>query len=148
MTIEQNIERIAIALEKLAGIGLDAVPEAPTPAPSKKRAAKPEAPKTEDMIPGVEDVKPEDPIASENEIKTGADLRNLAQKFIQAAEMSDPGGKNSSVNKLVTFIQSVAKIFNAKEPKLIKIPDEKVQEAADMISKWCDKNGIKLPIEV
>jgi hypothetical protein len=45
---------------------------------------------------------------------------------------------------LVTFIQSVAKIFNAAEPKLIKIPDAKVPEAASMIANWCANNGIKV----
>jgi hypothetical protein len=144
MSIEQGLERIADALERLlvaAGTGAcqtTAAPQGINAAPKKTRNKKTEAVAV-DEIPGVEAVAPEVMDAS---IKTGAELRTLAQGYIQAAEASDPGGTKGSVSKLVTFIQSVAKIFNPNEPKLIKIPDAKVAEAASMIKNWCDRNGL------
>lgn len=132
MSIEKNIERIADALEGLLALArggeapqLGAQKPGPATAPAK------------DAIPGLEE---EAPAAAEGGVKTGQELRDLAQKYIQVA-----GDKTGA---LVTFIQSVAKIFNAKEPKLIKIPDAKVAEAAKMIEEWCTKKSITLPIEV
>ena len=148
MSIENILERIAVALEKLAGSDqFGALPPPVVEAPKKTRAKKAEPTPTDDTIPGMDDVTtttaPDVLVAEDPAIKTGAELRNLAQSLIQAAEQSDPGGKSGAVNKLVTFIQSVAKIFHPAEPKLIKIPDAKVAEAAAMITNWCEKNGIR-----
>jgi hypothetical protein len=159
MSIEQDINRIAAALEQLAGIrmasavGTEKAPEAKkvrrvkeTGMPAQQAAEVVPVPAV-DTIPGMDDapaaVVVTEVLAPESTVRTGAELRNLAQQFIAAADKSDPGGKNSTVNKLVTFIQSVAKIFNAAEPKLIKIPEAKVPEAAAMIADWCGKNGIR-----
>lgn len=139
MSIEKNIERIADALE-----GLLAVAQGSSAPAQNKRAEKPASvtapvstPPPEDRIPGVDDAPV---VEATGEITTGAELRDLAQKYIQAA------GEQTGV--LVAFIQSVAKIYNPKEPKLIKIPVTKVGEAAAMIKNWCDKKHITLPIEV
>lgn len=145
--IEQTLERIACALEKLAGSTEITPPVEPVATVTRKpRAKKMESPApVEDAVPGeVEAPTAPDVMADETAVKTGTDLRNYAQKLIQAADQSDAGGKNGTTNKLVTFIQSVAKIFNPAEPKLIKIPEAKVQEAADMITNWCNKNGIQV----
>lgn len=178
MSIENTLERIATALEAIAGrdqfgqipggaeVGsalqktIDiTVQQAVIPTvietPKKSKAKKVEAPVPQviDEVPGIPTEAPSAaPLQMVNapsgpnewvdRVSNGAELRALAQGFIQAAEASDPGGKTGAVNKLVTFIQSVAKIFNPKEPKLIKIPDDKCAEAASMIKNWCDRNGI------
>jgi hypothetical protein len=153
MSIENLIERIAVALETIAGRDQFGPTISNTAVETPKRTRVPKVTKVEDAVPGVEDngPLPGNPIVEAqagNAIATGSELRALAQQYIAAAEASDPGGKNGAVNKLVTFIQGVAKIFNPKEPKLIKIPDEKVAEASQMIADWASKNHIKLPVEV
>jgi len=150
MSIEQTLERIAVALEKLAGnaptLGLAPVVEQPRKPRRMKEAAMPAQQAAEvetDAVPGAEvpsaPVVP-DPMADTPAIKTGAELRAVAQGYIAAADKVGP----DMVSKLVTFIQSVAKMFNPTEPKLVKIPDAKVPEAAAMISSWCAKEGIKV----
>jgi hypothetical protein len=144
MSIEQTLERIAVALEKMA----DSIPSNPT-APSLAEAPKRTTRRMKevaipvqqaaDTVPGLEEPAVADPMADEpTGPKTGAELRTAAQGYITAAD------KVGLTEKLVTFIQSVAKIFAPTEPKLIKIPDAKVPEAAKMIADWCGKNGIKV----
>ena len=159
MSIEQTLERIAQALEKLAGINRVEIRETIT-APVVERPRKPRRMKdaaipaqqatAEDTIPGADSIAAEiagttdkvcvDAMAPESAIKTGAELRAAAQQYIASADKVGP----DMVGKLVTFIQSVAKIYNPAEPKLIKIPDAKVPEAAAMIASWCAKEGIKV----
>lgn len=154
MSIEQTLERIAEALEKLAGINRVEIRETIT-APVVEQPRKPRRMKDAaipvqqaaavetDAVPGAEaptgPVVP-DVMASESAIKTGAELRAAAQQYIASADKVGP----DMVGKLVAFIQSVAKTFNPTEPKLIKIPDAKVPEAAAMIASWCAKEGIKV----
>jgi len=154
MSIEQSLERIAAALEKIAHplmtvapltTGTDApVAETPKKPRRMKDAAIPaqQAAEPVDAIPGMTEETPaaNAVLVDEPTIRTGAELRAAAQGYIAAADKVGP----DMVGKLVTFIQSVAKIFNAAEPKLIKIPDAKVPEAAAMIANWCAANGIKV----
>lgn len=155
MSIESLLERIAVALEKLAGsdqfgplpgAGSPVVVEKILEQPKKPRRVKETAMPAQqaaeaDAVPGAEaPTAPAAPEVVESAIKTGAELRAAAQGYIAAADKVGP----DMVGKLVTFIQSVAKIFNPNEPKLIKIPDAKVPEAAAMIASWCAKEGIKV----
>ena len=151
MSIEQSLERIAVALEKIAGVNrveireTISVPvvEQPKKPRRMKDAAIPaqQAAAETDVVPGLEDnggqlCAAPDVLRDDPGPKTGAELRAQAQKYIVAAD------KLGLTEKLVTFIQSVAKIFSPTEPKLIKIPEAKVPEAAKMIADWCLKNGI------
>jgi len=141
MSLESEVKRIADAVEALLAVALKGEGTESVEKTKKKPAVSAAA--SGDLIPGEEGTVGQDGPgvgAEEGGIKTGAELRDLAQKYIQAA-----GDKTGT---LVTFIQSIAKIFNPKEPKLIKIPVEKVAEAAKMIEDWCKKNKILLPIEV
>jgi len=138
--IEQILERIAVALETLVTIAQNG--EA-APAKKKAPATAKAAPGNlqSDLIPGQEEAEsPDNTGVEEGGIKTAAELKNLAQRYIQAA--------GDTTGPLVTFLQSVAKIFAPKEQKLIKIPNEKAAEAAKMIEDWCKKKGLTLPIEV
>jgi hypothetical protein len=139
MSLESEVKRIADTLDELLAIA-----KKENVISTEKPKKKPAVAATEDIMPGAEDAAPGADNAGapgkEEKIKTAADLRELAQKYIQAA------GDNTGT--LVKFIQSVAKIFNPAEPKLIKIPVEKVAEAAKMIEDWCKKQKITLPIEV
>jgi hypothetical protein len=149
MSIEQSLERIAVALEaQLSYLRGEGAPKQVTETPKKTKRVKETgmpaqqaAAVVEDAIPGMEvvDAGPVAAVAVPG-ISTGAELRAAAQGYIAAADKVGP----DMVGKLVTFIQSVAKIFNAAEPKLIKIPDAKVPEAAAMIANWCANNGIKV----
>ena len=125
MSIEKNIERIADALEKLALGALNPLRTVEaTPAPKAPVA---------DAMPGEE--------TTTGVVMTGAELRELAQKYLQAS--------GDKANSLVAFIKdSICKKFSPKEPKLIKIPEDKTAEAAAMIVAWSKKNGVSLPIEV
>jgi glyoxylase-like metal-dependent hydrolase (beta-lactamase superfamily II) len=131
MRIEQTLDRIANALEKLAGINRveirDTITVPVTETPKKPRRMKDAAIPAQqaaevDAVPGancpahlagveplplvhIADI-PEAPA-----IKTGAELRAAAQQYIAAADKVGP----DMVGKLVTFIQSVAKIFNAAD---------------------------------
>lgn len=128
MSIEKNIERIADALEQIA------VRLQPVAAEAVKRpAAIAETPG--ELIPG-EEIE-----TTTSVVMTGAELRELAQKYLQAS--------GDKANSLVAFIKdSICKKFSPKEPKLIKIPEDKTNEAAAMIVAWSKKNGVSLPIEV
>lgn len=142
MSIEQDINRIAIALETIAaklegGVATTPAVEQPKKPRRMKDVAIP-AQQAADVIPGLDEPVAPDVLADEPGPKTGAELRAAAQGYIVAAD------KVGLTEKLVTFIQSVAKIYNPTEPKLIKIPDAKVPEAAAMIADWCGKNGIKV----
>ena len=147
MSIEKNIERIADALEKIASIyagpalkiGDMAVVTTDVKPVAKLKAPTPKVAPVVDVIPGIEEEVALEPVV-EGGIKTGAELRELAQRYIQVA------GDNTG--ELVKFIQSIARIFSPKEPKIIKIPNEKVAEAAKMMTDWCSKKGLTLPIEV
>jgi len=143
MSIEQTLERIAVALEKIAGINRVEVVETVSVPATETVQRKPRAKKVVeapvDMVPGLRLEEPTtDPLAADEPTgpRTGAELRTVAQSYIVAAD------RIGMTEKLVTFIQSVAKIFVPAEPKLIKIPDAKVPEAAKMIADWCAKNGI------
>lgn len=128
MSIEKDLGRIADALEKIVELSAH---------PLKEVVAKP-APVV-DAAPGpLEDDSPRLP----PDATTGAELRTLAQAYIQAA--------GDKTNLLVTFIKDKVckKLAPANEPKLVKIPDDKVPEAAKMIREWATKNGVQLPIEV
>jgi len=144
MSIEQDINRIAIALETIAaklegGVATTPAVEQPKKPRRVKDAGLPAQQAAVDTVPGLEEPVAVDALADEpSGPKTGAELRAAAQGYITAAD------KVGLTEKLVTFIQSVAKIFNPAEPKLIKIPDAKVPEAAKMIADWCSKNGIKV----
>ena len=142
MSIEATLERIADALDILAGKKLPGGEAVDGPVPAPKKITRAKAAKAEpavDTVPGLEEPVAVDALADEpSGPKTGAELRAAAQGYITAAD------KVGLTGKLVTFIQSVAKIFNPAEPKLIKIPDAKVPEAAKMIADWCGKNGIKV----
>ena len=122
MSIEKNIERIAEALEKM--LEMKGVV-----APAQQKVVAP----VSDAMPGEE--------TTAVAIMTGAELRELAQKYLQAS--------GDKANSLVAFIKdSICKKFSPKEPKLIKIPEDKTAEAAAMIVAWSKKNGVSLPIEV
>jgi len=153
VSIEQTLERIAVALERIAGSAHSA-PAAPAEAPvveePKKPRAKKETPAPEpvDEVPGIAaDDTPAGPPMDDNDgagetpgVRTGAELRALAQKYIDVA--------GPQTNALVTFCRSVAAIFNPQEPKLIKVPDAKAAEAAAMLDNWCKKNKIRAKVEV
>jgi len=144
MSIEESLARIAIALEGMLAYARGE--GAPVQAPAVEQPKKPRrmkdvaipAQQAADVIPGLDEPVAPDVLADEPGPKTGAELRALAQGYIVAAD------KIGATEKLVTFIQSVAKIYAPSEPKLIKIPDAKVPEAAKMIADWCGKNGIKV----
>jgi hypothetical protein len=145
MSIEQSLERIAGALEGMLayargeGAPLTTGTDAPTAKkPRRMKDVAIPAQQAADVIPGLDEPVAPDVLADEPGPKTGAELRALAQGYIVAAD------KIGATEKLVTFIQSVAKIYNPTEPKLIKIADAKVPEAARMIADWCGKNGIKV----
>ena len=129
MSIEKNIERIAEALEKMVGIA-EGVQQG-----QKKETYKEAKTASPDVLPGMEEE------TTTSAIMTGAELRELAQKYLQAS--------GDKANSLVAFIKdSICKKFSPKEPKLIKIPEDKTAEAAAMIVAWSKKNGVSLPIEV
>lgn len=135
MSIEKDLGRIADALEVLV-CSLTQKPGSPV---AKPVAAAP----VTDAIPGVDEEIPGNavPVEVEGTVKNGNDLRDLAQKYIQAA--------GDKANMLVAYIKdSICKKMNPAEPKLVRIPDAKCAEAADMIVKWAKKNKIELPIEV
>ena len=143
MSIEQDINRIAIALETIAaklegGVATTPAVEQPKKPRRVKDAGLPAQQAAVDTVPGLDEPVAPDVLADEPGPKTGAELRAAAQGYIVAAD------KVGLTEKLVTFIQSVAKIYAPTEPKLIKIPDAKVPEAAKMIADWCSKNGIKV----
>jgi len=129
MSIEKSLERIADALEVITSkMGVP-----PAPAAVQKHVAPKLIP--DDAIPGVGDEAPAD-AGMDN-----AALRDLAQKYIQVA-----GEKTGA---LVSFIKDeVCKKLNPKEPKLLKIPADKIEQAAKAIETFAKKNGITLPIEV
>jgi len=140
MSIEQDINRIATALEGMLAYARGE--GAPVQAPAVEQPKKPRRVKDAglpaqqaavDTVPGLEEVVSQGVV-----MRTGAELRAAAQGYITAAD------KVGLTEKLVTFIQSVAKIYAPSEPKLIKIPDAKVPEAAAMIASWCAKEGIKV----
>lgn len=155
MSIEQDINRIATALEGMLAYarGEGAPVQAPAVEQPKKTTRRmkdvaiPAQQAAADTVPGLEEVVSEamdnvvlNAMADDQGVvmRTGAELRAAAQGYITAAD------KVGLTEKLVTFIQSVAKIYAPTEPKLIKIPDAKVPEAAVMIADWCRKNGIKV----
>ena len=144
MNIESSLERIADALDCLATefCGKKALGAAQNAKPEAPKAVK--APVVEEQIPGMGfQVGPSIPLIHISQVAdamTSKDLRDMAQKYIQAAgEKTQP---------IIKFIQGVAKKFNPAEPKLIKIPDAKAAEAAKMIENECARQGITIPVEV
>ena len=137
MSIEKNIERIADALEKMGDLLVDIIPiglQKTEPKASKPPKQKP----LEDIMPGEGEEAGTLVLASS---MTSAELRELAQKYIQAA--------GDKTGPLVTFIRDqVCRKFSPADPKLVKIPDARIGDAAAMIEDWCKKNKITLPVEV
>ena len=117
--IEQTLERIAVALEKIANTKPEAKTETPMVAASAAPVAAPVEP-TVLVCAG---------------IKTTEELRAFVQKYLDKA-----GAKTSD---LIAFIkEQVSKKFAPNDPKLVNIPLANVAEAAQMIYDWCGKNGI------
>lgn len=147
MSIEKDIERIAVALENIAN-GVERPSHflqsgaVKTTKPEKDALVKSvkEAPAV-DQIPGIDDVEdkggPQPTVMAVVGIKTLEDLRTFVQKYLTAAE---PLGKTEAV---VTFVKdTLCPKFSPKEPKLMKIPVGKVAEAAQMMYDWGLKNGL------
>jgi len=126
MSIEQELARIADALEKIAGTSTPTV-EVPAE-PVKEKKAK----KVADAVPGPMGLNIE-----VSGIKNSSELRDYAQRVAAAAE------KAGKTQEFVTYVKNeVCPKFNPKEPKLISIPVENVQEAAQMICDYADAKGI------
>lgn len=152
MSIEQSLERIAIALETLVGKQAGEAPVAPVApvaaAPKKQKAEKPAATVETapvDIIPGQEDESgvpesmPEAPegatVLAVTGIKDTTQLRDFVQKCLEKA--------GAKANDLVTFIKGgVCAKFTPTEPKLVKIPAANIPTAAQMVYDWCIKNHI------
>jgi len=134
MSIEKDIERIAVALEKQVEISSALL------AQRQIGAASSAAPVVEDQIPGLEDEKPQAPtVMAAVGIKTLEDLRTFVQKYLTAAEKAVP----SKTEAVVTFVKNeLCPKFAPKEPKLMKIPVGKVSEAAQMMYNWGLKNDL------
>lgn len=135
MSIEQSLERIAVALEELvlnereAGVAdmrnskplpLGPGSELPSPAPA---------------------MPPVEPSMGVNldaaAVKDAKGLREFAQKYVEKA-----GEKTQA---FVTFIKNDLCVkFAPHDPKLINIPADKVSAAAQAIYAWAFKNKIIL----
>lgn len=128
MSIEQSLERIATALEKIAGKVIDEVDKSnDEKADIKSRSA------NEDAIPGAEDVTVN--TLGPSLVKTPAELREFAQKYLEKA-----GDKATDFVKYIR--ESICAKFSPKEPKLIKIPEKNIPQAAQMIYDYAFKNSI------
>lgn len=134
MSIEKDIERIAVALEKQVEISSALL------AQRQIGAASSAAPVVEDQIPGLEDEKPQAPsVIAAIGVKTLEDLRTFVQKYLTVAEKAVP----PKTEAVVTFVKNeLCPKFAPKEPKLMKIPVGKVSEAAQMMYDWGLKNDL------
>lgn len=167
MSIENSLERIAVALETMLAAGVEAKPTTVV-APKKQKAEKsapvvaPAAPATpaapvvvsDDIIPGQEEETLAAPVVTPVvEVNTTAclgindstQLRAFTQRALDAAEKESKIAplRPQLVNELVTFIKGeVCAKYSPTEPKLIKIPAEHAGKAAQMIFDWCLRNKI------
>ena len=139
--IEQLLERIAVALEKIAA----AVNQAPPVVEPKKTKKAPEAAVPVQAAPVAETFPGDEPAAPApsgkvlicEAIKTPEQLRDFVQKALEKA--------GTHTNSLVTFIKGeVCKKYTPTEPKLIKIPVANVADASQMVYDWCLNHGIIL----
>jgi hypothetical protein len=124
--------RIADALEKIIDVMAYPTVSAPTLAGGIKMPF-------EDNVPGINEPPMQEAAVVEDDgaIKTPAELRELAQKYIQKAGEKTGG--------FVAFIrEQVCMKFNPAEPKLIKIDPKNVAEAAKMITEWAKKHKIEV----
>jgi len=134
MSIEKDIERIAVALETIAA-GFQ-IPEPKKDAQGKKIEA---SLIPEDQIPGICEEPAVPPVMAAVGIKTLEELRTFVQKYLTAAEKAVP----PKTEAVVTFVKDVlCPKFAPKEPKLMKIPVNKVAEAAQMMYDWGLKNDL------
>lgn len=123
MSIEQDITRIADALEALVAISQGG---------DSKKPATVDAPPGPDHIPGEDAV-----VIAATSIKTSTDLRDFAQRYLQAA-----GEKSTD---FVAYIKAeICTKFSPSDPKLIKIPEKNIPKAAQMIYDWALKHDIIL----
>ena len=149
MSIEKDIERIAVALENIAN-GVERPSHflqsgaVKTTKPEKDALVKSvkEAPAV-DQIPGIDDAEdkggPQPTVMAVVGIKTLEDLRTFVQKYLTVAEKALP----PKTEAVVTFVKdTLCPKFAPKEPKLMKIPVGKVTEAATMMYDWGLKNGL------
>lgn len=149
MSIEKDIERIAVALENIAN-GVERPSHflqsgaVKTTKPEKDALVKSvkEAPAV-DQIPGIDDAEdkggPQPTVMAVVGIKTLEDLRTFVQKYLTVAEKALP----PKTEAVVTFVKdTLCPKFSPKEPKLMKIPVGKVAEAAQMMYDWGLKNGL------
>jgi hypothetical protein len=129
--IEQVLERIAVALEKIAARD--------TGVPTPTSIAKKSTPVATDAVPGVEDTAPVEgaTVMMCRGVTDSKGLQDFTQKALQTA--------GAQANELVTYIRgSVCAKFSPNEPKLVKIPVENIPAAAQMIYDWCMKHNIIL----
>lgn len=127
MSIEQDIKRIADALEKLTCPGANQVAESPV-----GQIATPL-----DVPPGMESEGPTAGIPGPISVNNPTELRDFAQKCLQAS-----GDKAPDFVKYIK--ENICQKFSPKEPKLIKIPDNKLAQAAKMIYDYALKQGISV----
>jgi len=120
MSLEQSFERIAIALEKLANPLMVAEVGKPV-------GKMPEPVKTPEVVAPT--------VMAAVGIKNSTLLKEFAQKYLMAA------GEQS--NEFVKFIkEQVCAKFTPKEPKLIKVPDQYCEQAAQMIFEFALSHNI------
>ena len=138
MSIEQDITRIADAMEKLVCLaegqaGKIPAEDKPKGKPGKEKVA------TTDAIPGLDGIEDVTPAGGMQNIeaatiKTQQELRDFAQKYLAAS------GEKSTL--LLKYIKEEVCKLNKKEPKLITMPSENIVKAAQMIYNYCFKNDI------
>ena len=138
MSIEQSLEKIAMALETLVVLAERQAGTVTTDKPANAKTTKLAKPATADVIPGIEDVTPGADTGMQNieaaTIKTQQELRDFAQKYLAAS------GEKST--QLLKYIKEEVCKLNKKEPKLITMPTENIVKAAQMIYNYCFKNDI------
>lgn len=130
MSIEQTLERIANALETIAG-SKTTVSIAPVVPQRDVIPGQEAGPGADNFVPG------QDAVPTATLITTTEQLKEFAQNLVTKA------GDKTDV--LVDFIRSkVCAKYNAKDPKLAKIPLDKIPEAVEAIKK----EAARLKIEV
>jgi hypothetical protein len=166
MSLENSIDRIAVALEGLLAIAAGGKPPAPEVVPSKtaakvqavpKTKTKPISPVTEAELtpPMVEEVDtqgpgqfdeptvaPAAPAATGSMPTTTDGLLTFAGQFLNAA----PEGVAQ------TFLAFIRNTVSAKycptDPRLRNVPVKNIPEAAQAIEKWAKEHGITISKEV
>jgi len=143
MSIEKDIERIAVALENIATVlTKPVITGREKPVITGREKPVKEAPAA-DQIPGIDDAEDkgglQPTVMAVVGIKTLEDLRTFVQKYLTVAEKALP----PKTEAVVTFVKdTLCPKFSPKEPKLMKIPVGKVAEAAQMMYDWGLKNGL------